>query len=206
MAEWFVEGFLSRLLDSTDNLSKKVLEQANFYIIPNMNPDGSFRGHLRTNAKGVNLNREWETPSLETGPEVFYTRAEMDKTGVDLFLDIHGDENLPYNFVAGSEGTPTYNKHISATEKIFKESFLKATKEFQTKVGYPINKPGEGNMKIATNAVAHRYNCMAYTLEMPFKDNINHPSSEYGWDSKRSMQLGRDILSPISAAIEHLIK
>jgi murein tripeptide amidase MpaA len=205
MAEWFVEGFLNRLLDTTDSLSSKVLEQANFYIIPNMNPDGSFRGHLRTNAKGINLNREWEKPSLETGPEVFYTREEMDKIGVDIFLDIHGDENLPYNFVAGSEGNLSYNDKIATTEKIFKEAFLKATKEFQTEVGYPLNKPGEGNMTVATNAIAHRFNCMAYTLEMPFKDNINNPSIEYGWDAKRSEQLGRDILSPISAVLDHLI-
>lgn len=35
-----------------------------------MNPDGSWRGHLRTNAAGANLNREWAKPSLETSPEV----------------------------------------------------------------------------------------------------------------------------------------
>ena len=28
-----------------------------------MNPDGSVRGNLRTNAAGANLNREWMTPS-----------------------------------------------------------------------------------------------------------------------------------------------
>ena len=35
-----------------------------------MNPDGSYRGHLRTNACGANLNREWKTPTLEKSPEV----------------------------------------------------------------------------------------------------------------------------------------
>jgi len=206
MAEWFVEGFLKRLLDSTDSLSTKVLAQANFYVIPNMNPDGAFRGHLRTNAKGINLNREWENPSLETGPEVFYTRAEMDKVGVDLFLDIHGDENLPYNFVAGSEGNISYNEQIANTERIFKESFLKATSEFQTEFGYELDKPGEANMTVATNAIAHRFNCMSYTLEMPFKDNNNLPSKEFGWSAQRSQLLGRDMLSPISAVLDHLEK
>ena len=38
--------------------------------IPNMNPDGSYRGHLRTNASGANLNREWKEPTLEKSPEV----------------------------------------------------------------------------------------------------------------------------------------
>lgn len=204
MAEWFVQGFLKRLLDSSDPLSRKVLTQANFYVIPNMNPDGSFRGHLRTNAIGVNLNREWETPSLETGPEVFYTREEMDRVGVDLFLDIHGDENLPYNFVAGSEGNTSYNDKIATLESIFKESFIKASPDFQTKFGYPLDAPGEGNMTVATNAVAHRYNCLAYTLEMPFKDNKDYPCKDYGWSSNRSQLLGRDILSPISDVLDKL--
>ena len=34
------------------------------YIVPNMNPDGSRRGHLRTNAAGSNLNREWKNPTM----------------------------------------------------------------------------------------------------------------------------------------------
>ena len=39
-----------------------------------MNPDGSYRGHLRTNAKGANLNREWKSPTLELSPEVSHIR------------------------------------------------------------------------------------------------------------------------------------
>ncbi len=35
-----------------------------------MNPDGTWRGHLRTNAVGSNLNREWAEPTLERSPEV----------------------------------------------------------------------------------------------------------------------------------------
>jgi murein tripeptide amidase MpaA len=40
--------------------------------------DGSFRGHLRTNAAGANLNREWcttgayEAPTLHRSPEVYH--------------------------------------------------------------------------------------------------------------------------------------
>lgn len=51
-----------------------------------MNPDGSARGHLRTNACGANLNREWATPSLERSPEVYYTLRAMDAIGVDLLV------------------------------------------------------------------------------------------------------------------------
>ena len=29
----------------------------------------------------------------------------MDETGLDMLLDIHGDEELPYNFINGNEVT-----------------------------------------------------------------------------------------------------
>ncbi|HNM56875.1 MAG TPA: M14-type cytosolic carboxypeptidase, partial [Thauera aminoaromatica] len=50
MAEWFVEGLLERLLDNADPVARKVREHAVLHIVPNMNPDGSVRGNLRTNA------------------------------------------------------------------------------------------------------------------------------------------------------------
>ena len=30
----------------------------------------------------------------------------MDDLGCDFCLDVHGDEELPYNFIAGAEGIP----------------------------------------------------------------------------------------------------
>ena len=53
MASWFFEGFLERLLDASDSASQKLLRDATLYLVPNMNPDGSYRGHLRTNAVAV---------------------------------------------------------------------------------------------------------------------------------------------------------
>lgn len=47
--------------------------------VPNMNPDGSWRGHLRTNAAGANLNREWAAPSAQRSPEVLLVRTKMDQ-------------------------------------------------------------------------------------------------------------------------------
>ena len=107
MAEWWMEGALERLLDESDPVTRRLREKATFHVVPNMNPDGSLRGHLRTNAAGVNLNREWHAPSLERSPEVFHVRAEMDKTGVDFAMDVHGDEAIAANFLAGFEGIPS---------------------------------------------------------------------------------------------------
>ncbi|HEV2866451.1 MAG TPA: M14-type cytosolic carboxypeptidase, partial [Allosphingosinicella sp.] len=53
MAEWWMEGALEKLLDEADPVTRRLREKATFHIVPNMNPDGSRRGHLRTNAVGV---------------------------------------------------------------------------------------------------------------------------------------------------------
>src|SRR3546814_9392837 len=61
MAEWWMEGALERLCDEEDAVARLLRREATFYIVPNMNPDGSRRGHLRTNAVGINLNRDWRS-------------------------------------------------------------------------------------------------------------------------------------------------
>lgn len=53
-----------------------------------MNPDGTWRGHLRTNAAGANLNREWDTPTLEHSPEVYYVRNHMDLVQLSCTLSL----------------------------------------------------------------------------------------------------------------------
>jgi murein tripeptide amidase MpaA len=65
MAEWWMEGALEKLVDEDDPVARVLRRDCTFRVVPNMNPDGSRRGHLRTNAVGVNLNREWHAPSAE---------------------------------------------------------------------------------------------------------------------------------------------
>ena len=82
---------------------------ATLHIVPNVNPDGSYLGNLRSNATGVNLNREWANPSLDRSP-VFCVRHLMEQSGVDLCIDVHGDEGLPYNFFLLSHRNPFPHK------------------------------------------------------------------------------------------------
>ncbi|WLP93908.1 M14-type cytosolic carboxypeptidase [Psychrobacter sp. M13] len=204
MAEWLVEGLMHSLLDSDNATGKLLLEKANFYIVPNMNPDGSVRGHLRTNAAGTNLNREWSNPSLEKSPEVFHVIDKMQKTGVDLFYDVHGDETLPFVFLAGSEGTPSYNDRLEHLRNRFSEVLKLASADFQSEVGYKVNAQGKANMTLATNWVAERFDCLANTLEMPFKDNDNLPDLEMGWSPERCIQLGEASLIAMLAVVDDL--
>ncbi|WP_295801186.1 M14-type cytosolic carboxypeptidase [uncultured Microbulbifer sp.] len=206
MAEWFVEGFLESLLDESNPSARALLADTVFYVVPNMNPDGSVRGHLRTNAAGANLNREWQNPSMERSPEVYLVREKMLATGGDIFLDIHGDEALPFNFVAGCEGIPGYDEHHAKLESVFKDAFDKASPDFQTEKGYPLDKPGEANMTVGTNWCGHQFRTLALTLEMPFKDNDNLPDPIEGWSPARCRQLARDIFLPIRETLAFMAK
>jgi murein tripeptide amidase MpaA len=80
-AEWFAEGLLERLVDKNDAVTRHLLRDAIVYVMPNVCPDGTWRGHLRTNAAGRNLNREWEAPCEDESPEVYHLLKMMDREG-----------------------------------------------------------------------------------------------------------------------------
>jgi murein tripeptide amidase MpaA len=204
MAAWYAEGMLNRLLDEDDGTARALLEKAVFYVVPNMNPDGSARGHLRTNACGANLNREWADPTMERSPEVYLVREKMLETGVDMHLDIHGDEALPYNFVAGSEGIPSYDARHKGLEDTFKAAYALVTPEFQDVKGYDKDEPGKADLSMGSNWVSEQFKCLAYTIEMPFKDNAELPDETFGWSDIRSAKFGKDVLPAVLAVVDQL--
>ena len=204
MAQWAMEGLLQQLLDPQDACARRLLQQAVFYLLPNMNPDGSVRGHLRTNAAGVNLNREWQTPNLSASPEVALTLQRMHDTGVDLFIDLHGDEEIPYVFLVTNEGIPGYSHRLQQLEQQFKAQLLRSCADFQTTYGYPLDKPGQANMTMASCAVGQAFDCLSLTLEMPFIDNHNLPDTTYGWSVERSRATGRALLPTMAAIMPEL--
>jgi murein tripeptide amidase MpaA len=201
MAEWFVEGLVKRLVGwgdwGGDPVARKLNDHAVFYIVPNMNPDGSVHGNLRTNATGANLNREWMEPDAARSPEVLLVRDAMHAAGCDLFFDIHGDEALPYVFVAGSEMLPTFTEEQGKQQAAFIEAFKQASPDFQDKFGYESSKYQQDALKLASKYVGHEFGCLSLTLEMPFKDNANLPDERVGWNGSRSSALGAAMLNAI---------
>ncbi|WP_118182025.1 M14 family metallopeptidase [Paraburkholderia phosphatilytica] len=206
MAEWFVEGLVKRLAGwgdwAGDPVARRIFDHAVFHIVPNMNPDGSVHGNLRTNAAGANLNREWMEPDAARSPEVLLVRDAIEATGVDMFFDIHGDEALPYVFVAGSEMLPGFTEAQGHEQKAFIETFKLASVDFQDKYGYAASKYREDALKLASKYIGHRYGCLSLTLEMPFKDNANLPDARVGWNGERSASLGAAMLHAILMHIE----
>lgn len=204
MGSWWMEGFLERLTDTGDAEAKTLLEQATLHIVPCMNLDGSKRGHLRTNAAGTDLNRAWRNASMEASPEVYLVREKMRETGVDFFLDVHGDEVIPNNFLDGAKGIPSWDEGHAKRFERYSALLLEESADFQTKDGYPTPPPGKANLDIATNYVAETWGCLALTLEMPFKDANVNPDPEYGWSPSRCRQLGRDNLAVMARMVDEL--
>ncbi len=199
MTEWWMDGALDWL---TSGAGASLLAKASVHVVPNMNPDGTRRGHLRTNAAGVNLNREWHAPSLERSPEVLCVRHAMDETGVDWAMDVHGDEAIPANFLAGYDGIPSWTEGHGARFYDFGRRLAAHTADFQTERGYEKSKPGNANLSMSTNQVAERFGAVSMTLEMPFKDHDPNPDAEFGWSPERSKRLAVAMLETLSAMID----
>ena len=208
-AAFFAEGLLTRLLGLdtdgvVDGLVSRLLTQFTFHVVPCMNPDGAARGYLRVNAAGANLNREWATtggytaPTLERSPEVYHALAAMDETGVDFFIDVHGDEALPFTFLAGSEGLGVWGTRHERLHGAFVAAYTRANPDMQPLFGYEATPPNEGNLAICSNQVGQRFDCLSATLEMPFKENAGNPAAVRSFGGRRCAQLGASLLDALS--------
>lgn len=203
MAEWWAEGALE-YLTSGNATATALRDKATFHIVPNMNPDGSRRGHLRTNAAGVNLNREWHAPSMDKSPEVFLVRAAMDETGCDFAMDVHGDEAIPANFLAGFEGIPSWTDGHGEKFYEYARRLAKQTPDFQTELGYAKSAPGTANLSMSTNQLAERFGAVSMTLEMPFKDHDANPDAEFAWSPERCKRLAHACLETLAGFIDEI--
>lgn len=166
-----------------------------------MNPDGTTRGHLRTNAVGANLNREWAptgnyiAPSLERSPEVFHVLEAMKGTGVDFFCDVHGDELLPHNFLVGTQGVRNWSPRLAKLHQDLNEAYQAANSDWGDIIyNYGNDEAGKAKLTIATKQICQRFDCLSVTVEQPFKDCVISPEPICGYSSTRSQQLGASMV------------
>jgi murein tripeptide amidase MpaA len=205
MAEWWMEGLINRLVDDSDPVVNALLDRSVVYLVPNMNPDGSRRGHLRTNAAGSNLNREWDDPSADKSPEVLCVLNRMRQTGLDFALDVHGDEALPYNFIAGTEGIPGWNGERQRQLDLFKTTLANLNPDFQVENGYLPNAAGNANMSYCSNSLAEEFGALVMTLEMPFKDATVTVDAIQGWSPERCARLAYSCLDALHLCWDQVV-
>ena len=115
-------------------------------------------------------------------------------------MDVHGDEAIAANFLAGFEGIPSLKQAQQDLFDAFSAALLRASPDFQTDKGYQIPGPGQANLSMSTAQLAERFGAVSMTLEMPFKDNAELPDPVYGWSTDRCRLLARASLDALHAS------
>ncbi|WP_166836083.1 M14 family metallopeptidase [Rheinheimera pleomorphica] len=210
MAQWIAEGVILQLAEhfAANFVAHSTKQHANssaisFYIVANMNPDGAALGNHRTNANGINLNRHWATPDPLLCPEVYLVKQAMLKYGVDAFIDIHGDETLPYNFMQAEA------KHPFADQ--LKQALAELDSNFQTKYDYSNFDVGCGagscgsscGQQKATSFVQQQFGVASILLEASFKP-LQQADQTMSWDNEAAKQLGANLARGLVDQYHHL--
>jgi Zinc carboxypeptidase/Cytosolic carboxypeptidase N-terminal domain len=99
-SSWVGEGAI-RFLLSSDPIAARIRNETIFKILPMQDPDGVFRGGVRFNAYGYDLNRNWGINDPVKMPEITAARNAIlnwaDQGGrIDFFLSLHNDETNEY--------------------------------------------------------------------------------------------------------------
>jgi murein tripeptide amidase MpaA len=119
-------------------------------------------------------------------------------------MDVHGDEAIPANFLAGFEGIPSWTDAHGAKFYVFAKRLEAATPEFQTEQGYVTASPGKANLSMSTNQLAERFGAVSMTLEMPFKDHDKNADPIHGWSPERSKALAASCLDVLAGMIDEI--
>ena len=206
MAEFAAEALLDRLIDAADPLSQFLLKRAVFHVVPNMNPDGSFKGFHRYNAGYIDLNRAWSNTTVEQSPEVWFVRERMRQTGVHFLYDIHGDETHHYPWPVRPVGVPSWSNMQADLLQRFEKALLAASPNYTPDLPKPNydHAPGKDPLNMAISWAAETFGCPSFIIELPFLDDQFNPDERNGWTPRRSRLFGAASLEALAAVVEDL--
>ncbi len=187
---WMIEGLIRWLLSDSPQAAA-LLENCSFHIIGFINPDGVLRGNFRTNAAGLNLNRQW----LDTDPQAPTIQAAIDRIvhhhethdDILLFSDKHAHSSIRENFFYYNSAEVT-SREMYDEMLAFKRSFNEINPDF--------NPDGGRDGGIAgTTAKAWGYRALgvhSITFEAAYQDVTYGPNDGRYMTVERYLALGSD--------------
>jgi murein tripeptide amidase MpaA len=161
-SSWVGEGVI-RFLLSSDPVAARIRNDMVFKVLPLQDPDGVFRGGVRFNAYGYDLNRNWDTNDPVNMPEITAARNAVlkwvDQGGrIHFFLSLHNTETDEY--LSG----PPSSKFHPLGQKVFEE--LTRTTSFDPSDGYEdeITPSRPGRMDVV-EGLYYKHSIPAFLME-----------------------------------------
>jgi murein tripeptide amidase MpaA len=128
----------------------------------------------------------------------------MNKTGVDFFMDIHGDEELPYVFLGGPLEVPSATEEMRTNFRTFQATLQIANPDYKRGYEYPGGAPPNPDLRMAWNYIGETFRCLSILVEQPFKDCEHALVLNKGWSPERSKKLGASSLIALNSVIDQL--
>jgi len=106
-ASWVMKGIIDYLTSETERAAQ-LRREFIFKLVPMLNPDGCVLGNHRTNYARLDLNRQWEMPTKEKSPPIYYLKGLMtnlvnEGKHIFCYTDLHGHSLKKNGFIFGCE-------------------------------------------------------------------------------------------------------
>ena len=87
---------------------------------------------------------------------IFLANLSSSQVGCDIFTDVHGDEEYPYNFIAGSEGIPKWGPRLMGLHGAYVAAYARANSDMQIEYSYEPDPAMKGPLNICSNQIGER--------------------------------------------------
>lgn len=198
-ASYMVEGFIDWSLGSSETAAR-LRRNARVFVIPFLNPDGVLAGNQRVNRAGLDLNRQWTSPSPQTAPTIAAAQAKMFELsdsgqGPRIVLDFHGAPPTRSNFFI-------YNERAAVPDSLHSEmvallgAAIDANPDFDVFERYPARTIGEGER---TRSWAFRFlGIHGLTVEGSGVDTPYGPRNGEQMTEERYLALGATVAESVA--------
>jgi hypothetical protein len=162
---WVIEGLVSRLLQ-TDDQAKTFLKRYCVYIMPMANKDGVAHGWTRFNAKGKDLNRNWDQPADRALAPENHALEEWLESMIasgrrpDLALELHNDGSGKLH--PARPRPPVANPHLenmAVFERLLRKHTWFTEGSTNASAGGVFTLPDGWRARYGIDGAVHEFNC-----------------------------------------------